>query len=1042
MSEEILRALMQLFAIIAKQDDGVSAAKNAYVKEFLQTQFNSDLVAEYYDLYLSHFDEQELVGAQKENQKVKLTSVTDSVRIMGICKKINKTLQQQQKVIVYVRLLEFIKSDSSFTKQRVEIIETVAKVFRIAKEEIKSIGEFIESENTVNAIRDSDILVIGNPSDVDIESPLFIRDKSINGEISILRIPSVNLFFLRYNGTNQLLLNNKPVRITRVYLFAPGGVLRPGQGRSIYYSDINAKFLSERIDLSLHFDASDISYEFKNGKKGLYPMSIKESNGTLIGIMGASGAGKTTLLNVLSGQQAPSSGHIKINGTDLYKEKNKLEGVIGLVPQDDLLFEDLTVFENLYYNAKLCFKSLSNKEIEEKVEKVLYNLGLIDIRNLKVGSPLTKVISGGQRKRVNIALELIREPSVLFLDEPTSGLSSRDSENVMDLLRELSLKGKLVFVVIHQPSSTIFKLFDKLFVLDTGGYLIYSGNPVAAVSYFKELDHQLNYGEGECQTCGNVNPESVFDIIESKVVDEYGNTTDKRKVLPKDWYETFLKSTASDLSEDLLNKGNEIASVDSLPRTSKPNRFKQWVVFTLRDLKTKISNQQYLIITLTEAPALAFFLSLILRYVSVGEESYFLRLNDNIPAYIFVSIIVITFLGLMVSSEEIIKDRTILKREQFLNLSRFSYLLSKVGILFMISAIQAFLFVLIGNTILELNGQFFTFWIALFSVGAVANVLGLNISASFNSVVTIYILIPLLIIPQMVLSGAMFSFDRLNPSMGGGNGVPAIAHAMPAKWAYEGIMVNQFKHNNYNSLFFELDQQISYFDFRIAYTFPELKKAVQQLAVINQADKKDESTKKAVKDAVEFILKQLENEAINEPELFQKIIKKNLNKEYLSSVRDLETVEKIIFVLEDLERNYEEKFNQAFNQKEKILNSLNSDPKKSALLKNYKTNYTNEAVEEQVTNQASLINAFVVEDKEIIQLSDPVYQKGKFSRLNGLDAPFFSSKKGVGLFSLETFWFNILILLANILVLFIMLQFDLLRKFISLFGAIKIKKKS
>ncbi len=122
---------------------------------------------------------------------------------------------------------------------------------------------------------------------------------------------------------------------------------------------------------------------------------------------------------------------------------------------------------------------------------LLNSIGLYEAKDLKVGSPLEKTISGGQRKRLNIALELIREPSVLFVDEPTSGLSSRDSENIMDLLKELALKGKVIFVVIHQPSSDIFKMFDKLLILDLGGRPIYYGNPVDGVLYFKSFRTML-----------------------------------------------------------------------------------------------------------------------------------------------------------------------------------------------------------------------------------------------------------------------------------------------------------------------------------------------------------------------------------------------------------------------------------------------------------------------------------------------------------------------------------------------------------------------
>ena len=137
--------------------------------------------------------------------------------------------------------------------------------------------------------------------------------------------------------------------------------------------------------------------------------------------MGSSGSGKTTLMNVLVGMYKPASGEVRINKLSLSSDASKLTGVSGFVPQDDLLIEELSVFDNLYFNARFCFKHLSDREVREKVSETLINLGLNEKRDLRVGSVLNKTISGGQRKRLNIALELIREPSILFLDEPTSG---------------------------------------------------------------------------------------------------------------------------------------------------------------------------------------------------------------------------------------------------------------------------------------------------------------------------------------------------------------------------------------------------------------------------------------------------------------------------------------------------------------------------------------------------------------------------------------------------------------------------------------------
>ena len=238
--------------------------------------------------------------------------------------------------------------------------------------------------------------------------------------------------------------------------------------------------------------------------------------------MGGSGAGKSTLLNILSGKLKPQSGEIFINGINIHEEPSKVEGLIGFVPQDDLLLEDLTVFRNLYLNAKLCLSNYTEKEIIRKINQVLADLDLEDIKHLKVGSPLKKLISGGQRKRLNIALELIREPAILFVDEPTSGLSSMGSEKVMLLLKEQAMKGRLVVVNIHQPYSDIYKLFDRFLILDKEGHIIYKGNPIDAITYFKGLSDYVNADVGHCASCGNVMPEEILKMVEAREVDEYG----------------------------------------------------------------------------------------------------------------------------------------------------------------------------------------------------------------------------------------------------------------------------------------------------------------------------------------------------------------------------------------------------------------------------------------------------------------------------------------------------------------------------------------
>ncbi len=183
--------------------------------------------------------------------------------------------------------------------------------------------------------------------------------------------------------------------------------------------------------------------------------------------------------------------------------------------------------------------------------------------------------------------------------------------------------------------------------------------------------------------------------------------------------------------------------------------------------------------------------------------------NSNVPVYFFMSVVVAIFVGLIVSAEEIFRDRKILKRERYLNLSSSSYLISKIFILFSISAVQTISFILLGNWILEIPFSELRYWLILFSCSCFANLLGLNISSAFDSAVTIYILIPILIIPQLLLSGVVISFDKFNPSVGRPNGIPVMGELMASRWAFEAYMVTQFKDNPYEKQFYELDQQVA-----------------------------------------------------------------------------------------------------------------------------------------------------------------------------------------------------------------------------------------
>ena len=305
-----------------------------------------------------------------------------------------------------------------------------------------------------------------------------------------------------------------------------------------------------------------------------------------------------------------------MNGYDINSDSEELMGLIGYVPQDDMLIEELTVYQNLYFNARLCFGDYNEEQLNQTVEKVLHDLELYEIRDLQVGDVLNKKVSGGQRKRLNIGLELMREPIVLFVDEPTSGLSSFDSEKVMNLLRNQALQGKLVFAIIHQPSSDIIKMFDRLWILDKGGYMIYDGDPVEALVYFKTETSQANAAESECPNCGNVETDDILHIIETKVIDNSGYPGKERQISPQEWNEKYKKKMMPVLGE----KPQKTVIPPSNFRV--PRKADQIRTFIKRNLTRKLADRQYMIINLLEAPLLAF----ILGYISKFSERWKLHL--------------------------------------------------------------------------------------------------------------------------------------------------------------------------------------------------------------------------------------------------------------------------------------------------------------------------------------------------------------------------------------------------------------------------------
>ncbi|MGL4363977.1 MAG: ATP-binding cassette domain-containing protein, partial [Bacteroidales bacterium] len=609
MNLSLLETLTQLFALFAVKANVFLSVVQVVFFQFLETKdLNAEQTLTFQRLFNDFFLRFEQENKQLDGLQVKATRGFQC-NLSRIADGVNHEMEQHQKVWIILQLIEFLGDLNIALDEILQSAREFASMLRMSELEYNDSMNFILGDETSMPLNINLLLV--SSKNIHENSPVhFLENVKMQEKLYVLKIESTNMLLVKYFGSGNLLLNGRNLNVGRAYVFGIGGVIRSQNIDPIYYNKVISIFQKNDKEDGITFVANDISYRFSESETGVYPFSFHARSGELIAIMGGSGVGKSTLLNLLNGFLKPRTGKITINGHDIHTAEEMVKGVIGYVPQDDMLIEELTVYENLYYNALLCFRDYSKTQIANEIDSAIEQFDLVEARDLKVGNPLNKFISGGQRKRLNMAIELIRQPSVLFVDEPTSGLSSIDSEKVMLHLKRQSMRGKLVVVNIHQPSSDLFKLFNRIVIMDQGGRVIYQGNPMDAIVYFKEAAHFLNSEESECVACGNVSTDLILRVVEARVVNEYGKLTRKRKRASEDWYKQYMLKINPKIWSSIPPKSE-------LPKNDFriPQRIKQLFIFMRRTISAKLANRQYMLIAMLEAPILAFILGYFTKFI-------------------------------------------------------------------------------------------------------------------------------------------------------------------------------------------------------------------------------------------------------------------------------------------------------------------------------------------------------------------------------------------------------------------------------------------
>lgn len=925
--------------------------------------------------------------------------------------KAQENLYLQERILAIISLLEFNKLMNKQDKKFFSHTQELSRSLNISDSDFEECRQFISPGETPSTKKD---LVLEETNDSEeLEGEWVSRNlpstkadkkrKILDKVHSSIRFHYFdNYYFIAfiYNGNHNLFINDKRTYPGYFYSFRRKDILQFEGLEPLTFDEIEDHFEVSSFSHKIVLSGQNISYRYDRTNYSIKPFSFHEESGQIIGIIGNNGVGKSTILKLISNQLNPLEGKLYINGTDMVQNKYRLKSVTAYISQASIEFPDLTVYENLLYQAHLTLGNLKMDDIKRRIDATLEKLYLTKIRDVKAGTSVNHRINDFQRICLRIAIEMIRNPYILFLDEPLSGLSFSDTKKLLSILKEEAQIGKLVILTSQLPTSDIFNMYDKIWLIDAEGYMIFNGPPAASLSFFRDtglLPYYYIQSKSDL-----VNAEDVVKIVETKKILSDGSISDERQVAPGTWYDAWR----ADSEEEFKGKDEEIKPLP-VYSSGLPGIEKQFLVYLIRNFRVRWSRISLLAANFLGVPLAGMLIALVTRLLT--GENYLLANNDSLPLFLFLAVNFILLTSMFTGSEEIHSERNQLKRDLSLNLSEFSYQNAKILYIFIVSFIQSLLLTIGTQLILGIKGLIVPYLFVFFSVSAFGNLVALTLSASLRKLNSILIIIPFIVIPNLLFSGYLIPFNDREQNMDKEESVPVIAEFSPTRWGYEALVVEQYVNNPYNKYFFNEEKRLYRARYLMNNELPFLTEELNELQYFKYIQPDTDSLEKGLALLAEEFnhLQEYENVApfenisrLKVPDFDSTVYDQAFG--YLTYLR---------FLMENMVIESESNIRE--------IGSYLADSLNDQTVLDYKSEHMNKSVTQLVIGQ-NPAGSFTISGDEVIKTGSPIYLKPEafYGR-----AHFYASEKKFNLQYMPTLRYNMTALwFLNIIVYIIFLS--------------------